>query len=144
MKIYVILLLMLMLAGCGKPDDSESARPSSDPQPEVASAKAQPSETNDIDNAYAKGVVTRTNGTTVAGHIFLQCPGYLTVCFKINSAEPGSSELVRFEEVQKVTLEKAWTNLPPLWRELHLQEIMTIYTTEQSPAGDVLKAAPEE
>ena len=138
MKVLILLITMLMLAGCGKRVDPEREV---NPQPKVASAEPQPSETNDVDHAYAKGVVILKTGEKVSGHILLQCPGYLTVCFKIDSSEPDSAQLVRNEDVQSVLLEGAWEDVDPYWKEL--QKEMTVMTG-QAPAGDSRKAASEK
>ncbi len=130
MKERIILLAMLMLTGCGKPEDPAPAkpeRPDSVHQPEKTTAESQPNETNetnDPDNACAKGVVTLKTGRTVAGQILLQCPGYLTACFKIDSSKPEDSELVPWEEVQSVVLKERLSDVDPLWMKLH--EEMTI------------------
>lgn len=130
MKTRIILLAMLMLTGCGKPEDpavAEPEGPDSIHQPEKATAESQPSETNDADNAYARGVVTLKTGKTVAGQILLQCPGYLTVCFEIDTSEPGTAELVAYEEVQSVVLEEALSDVSPSWMELRKE--MTVITS---------------
>jgi hypothetical protein len=130
MKVRVILLAILMLTGCGKPRTPALAEPENVNVPERETAPLAPelSETDVIDDAYAKGVVTRKNGQKVAGHILLQCPGYLTVCSRINSSEPGSSERVPIEEVESVVLEESLDNVDPFWKEL--QEEMTIKTEQ--------------
>jgi hypothetical protein len=84
MKPFVLLVTMPFLIGCGMQSDTARDRI---PQVEVAAEGPATSEPDDLDNAYAKGVVTRKDGKRVVGHILLQCPGYLTVCFEINSSE---------------------------------------------------------
>jgi len=93
--------------------------------------------TNSANEAYAKGVVTRKNGKNVAGHILLQCPGYLTVCFKINSSEPGSSELVPFEEVQSVVLEGDRDDVDPFWEELQNELTVVFGNAKEAETEDV-------
>ncbi len=78
------------------------------------------------DSVYAEGVVTLKTGRTVAGQIILQCPGYLTVCFKIDTSEPGTSELVPYEEVRSVMLEEALSDVDPLRTQLRQDEEITI------------------
>jgi hypothetical protein len=120
MKAHILLVAIPVLAGCGGPEG---------PEPGI-----------DVDRAYAKGAVLLKTGENVAGQILLQGPGYLTVCFKIDSFEPGSSRLVRIEDVQAVLLEESLDDVDPLWKEL--QKEMTVMTG-RSPVGDVRKAAPE-
>lgn len=129
MRELVILLVVLMVSGCGTREDAAPAqpeRPESIHQAERATSQSRPTESNDADNAYAKGVVTLKTGRTVEGHILLQCPGYLTVCFKIGSLEPEDSERVAYEDVQSVMLEKALSDVDPLW--MKLRDEMTIIT----------------
>ena len=94
--------------------------------------------TNSANEAYAKGVVTRKNGKKVAGHILLQCPGYLTVCFKINSSEPGSSELVPFEEVKRVVLDGAIDDVDPSWKQLQEEMTVVFGNTEEATTEGVV------
>ncbi len=127
MKACVTLLSCLILLGCGKQSELARQNPhttNSMPPTREASPGPERSETKSVNNAYAKGVVTRKNGKEVAGHILLQCPGYLTVCFKINSSEPGSSELVAIEDVKRVVLDGAIDGVDPLWKKL--QDAMTV------------------
>lgn len=114
---------MPFLIGCGMQND---AAPDRIPQVEVASEGRATGEPDDLDNAYAKGVVTRKDGKRVVGQILLQCPGYLTVCFEINSSEPGSSELVPIEDVKCVELEETLDDVDPFWKKL--QEELTVVT----------------
>lgn len=144
MRVLVLLITMLTLAGCGirgNPEREVPEKPRVNPQSKSASAEPQPSETNDVDHAYAKGVVILKTGEKVSGHILLQCPGYLTVCFKVDSSEPNSAQLVRNEDVQSVLLEAAWEDVDPYWKEL--QKEMTVMTG-QGPAGDSRTAASEK
>ena len=132
MKLHLILIAFLMFTGCRRPAHSappitENASPGS--QPQATSAGHERGEGKEADRDYAKGIVVLKTGDKVAGQILLQCPGYLTVCFKINSDEPGSSQLVPNEDVRSVFLEESWDHIDPLWREL--REEMTI-VTEQS------------
>lgn len=124
MKGYIVLLVVLVLAGCGNREGSAPARRDHGPGPEKATAQTQPCSASQVDKAYAKGVVTLKTGRKVAGQILLQCPGYLTVCFKVESSKPEDSELVPNEEVQSVTLEEALSELDPRW--LQLAKEMTI------------------
>jgi hypothetical protein len=112
MKVRILLITMLVFTGCGKPEVKQ----------------ARPKETNDVDKVYAKGVVILKTGEKLTAHILLQCPGYLTVCFKINSSEPGSSQLVRWEDVQTVLLEKSLSEVDPMWKLL--QKEMTVLTEQ--------------
>ena len=140
----ILLIMMFMLAGCGKRVDPErevSEEPPVSPRPKSASAETQPSEANDVDHAYAKGVVILKTGEKVSGHILLQCPRYLTVCFKVHSSKPDSAQLVRNEDVQSVLLEGGWEDVDPYWKEL--QKEMRIITG-QIPSGDSRKAASEK
>ncbi len=102
---------------------AEQARAEAQAESERAQHAVERS-TNAANKAYAKGVVTRKNGKKVAGHILLQCPGYLTVCFKINSSEPGSSELVAIKDVKSVVLDGPIDDVDPLWTKL--QDHMTV------------------
>ncbi len=123
------------------PEREVPEKPRVNLQPKSASAEPQPSETNHLDPAYAKGVVILKTGERVSGHILLQCPGYLAVCFKVDSSEPDSAQLVRYEDVQSVLLEGTWEEVDPSWKEL--QNEMTVMTG-QGPAGDSRKAASEK
>lgn len=137
MKERILLLAMLLVAGCGTPEDAASPKtslgihedrerlqPDRIRQTEGPTATSRRGETKDTRSDYAKGVVTLKTGRKVKGYILLQCPGYLTVCFKINSSEEGSSELIPYEDVQSVTLEKPLSDLDPIWA--YLRKEMTI------------------
>jgi hypothetical protein len=127
MKKRIILLAMLMVTGCGKLEDAAPAnpgRPDNTYQAEGATAKSRRSETNNARKVYARGVATLRTGRTVGGHILLQCPGYLTVCFKIGSSEQGDSELISYEEVRSVMLDEALSDVDPRWMDLRKE--MTI------------------
>ena len=127
MKERIILVAMLMVTGCGKLEDAAPAkpeRPDNFHQAEGATAQSRRSETNDAGDAYARGVVTLKTGRRVVGKILLQCPGYLTVCFKSGPSKPGDSELISYEEVRSVMLEEALSDVDPGWMELRKE--MTI------------------
>ncbi len=127
MKERIILLAMLLVTGCGTPEDAASPkpdRPDSIHQVEGPAATSRRCETNDARSHYVRGVVTLKTGRTVGGYILLQCPGYLTVCFKIGSFKRGDSELITFEEVRSVVLEEALSDVDPQW--MALREEMTI------------------
>lgn len=144
MKVLVLLAVVFMLAGCGGPEDpvrEVGEKPRIDSLPGSAPAKPQPSETGDVDRAYAKGTVILKTGEKVSGHILLQCPGYLTVCFKIRSSEPDSDQLVRHEYVHRVLLEGAWEDIDPYWKEL--QKEMAV-VTKQPPAVNSLETVSEK
>jgi hypothetical protein len=128
-----MVMIFVVLAAVGlswlgvKLEDAAPAkpeRPDNIHQTERATAQSRRSETNNARNVYARGVVTLKTGRTVGGHILLQCPGYLTVCFKIGSFEKGDSELVSFEEVRSVVLEEALSDVDPQW--MALRKEMTI------------------
>ena len=145
-KASILLLAILMFAGCSKPGDAESKTPEK-PQVDLATGNASPEpdvpppDAADTDRVYAKGVVILKTGEKVAGQILLQCGGYLTVCFKVNSSDPDSSQLVAIEDVERVLLEESIDDVDPYWRDL--QKEMAVTTTE-SPAGDSQKAASEK
>ena len=134
MKVLVLLIVVLIFAGCGQFEDPECAV-REEVGSEVGSASAEPGtgEADDVDRDYAKGVVILKSGEEVSGHILLQCPGYLTVCFKIDSTESDSARLVRHEDVQRVLLEGGWEDVDPCWREL--REEMTV-VVKQAAGGD--------
>ena len=140
MKACLISLTILMLTGCGNQNNPAPEQPERDkkgPETQKVSVESQPSETNDSDDAYARGVVTLTTGKKVSGNILWECAGYLTVC-----SDTNSSEAIPHEDIQSVTFAKARRDLPEFW--MKLPKSITILTTEQSPGGAVLKAAPQE
>ena len=94
--------------------------------------------TNSANKAYAKGVVTRKNGKKVAGHIVLQCSGYLTVCFKINSSEPGTSEHVAIKDVKSVVLDGAIDDVDPFWGKLQEEMTVVFGNTEEATTEGVV------
>lgn len=127
MKEPIILLAILMVTGCDKPEGlapEEPGNPDSVYQLE-STGKSEPSE---MDSDYAKGVVTLKTGRIVTGYILLQCPGYLAVYSGISSPDPNRSELVPYEEVQSVKLEKPLRDVDVLWMSLRRE--MTIITPE--------------
>jgi len=129
MKERIILGAMLLATGCGTPEDAASPkpdRPDSIHQAEKPTATSRRGETNDAHSDYARGVVTLKTGRTVGGHILLQCPGYLTVCFKVDSDEEGSSELISYEEIRSVMLEEALSDVDATWVYLRDKIKMTI------------------
>ena len=134
MKVLVLLIVVLIFAGCGQCEDPACAvREEVGSEGGSALAESETGETNDVDRDYAKGVVILKSGERVSGHILLQCPGYLTVCFKLHSSEPDSAQLVRNEDVQSVLLEGDWEDVDPYWREL--QKEMTVLA-KQAAGGD--------
>jgi len=124
-----MLLGMITFIGCGRPESPSPARlerPDSIHQMEKTAAQSHLGGTKNADRVYARGIVTLKTGEIVGGEILLQCPGYLTVCFKRGASQPGDSELVSYEEVQSVMLEKSLSEVDPLWTELRKE--MTIST----------------
>lgn len=142
MKMCVMLLSCLCVMGCGKQSSPGPERPEvvySMPQAQEASTEPERSgETMSVDSAYAKGVVIRKSKEKIAGHILLQCPGYLTVCFKINSSEPGSSEPVPIREVQSVVLESDRADVDPVWEEFQEKFTVVFGHAKEATTEDVI------
>ena len=130
MKVCVLLITLAIVMGCGRQNGTTRDSIS---QTKVAPVRLAINEPHDVDSAYAKGIVTRKNGTKREGYILLQCPGYLTVCFEINSSEPGSSELVPIEDVKCVKLEETLDDVDPFWKKL--QEEITVVTPRSDAGG---------
>lgn len=132
----IILLAVLMVIGCGKLEDAAPAKPKppgSIHQAQGTTAESRPGTTNGAGGTYARGIIALKTGRTVRGDILLQCPGYLTVCFKIDSLKPEDSQLISCEEVQSVMLEKALGEVDPQWMELRKE--MTIVTSQTPQSG---------
>ena len=129
MKLHFIPIAMLIFTGCRRsagPAHSRTENVSRGSQVQGVAAGHERSVENENDRKLAKGVVILKTGEKVAGQIFLQCPGYLIVCFKINSSEPGNSQLVSNKDVQTVFLEGSWEEVDPQWRVLQTEmQILT-------------------
>ena len=85
MKANILLIAMLMLAGCGKRAHPAREVPEQSPvsaQPRGASGEAQPSEANDLDHGYAKGVVILKTGEKVSGQYLVAVPGISDCVFQ--------------------------------------------------------------
>lgn len=121
MKERIILVAMLLVTGCGKIEDATPAKPGgpgSIRQVGGPTSKPPHSKTNGTRNAFARGVVTLKTGRTVQGHILLQCPEYLTVCFKVGPSKREDSELISYEDVRSVMLEESLSDVDPRWMDL--------------------------